>query len=53
MISDKPMEEAGIKTTESDKQVTKLFVEEHVMLGIESLKEIIEGKATRYIRFSW
>lgn len=53
MISDKPMEEAGIKTTESDKQVTILFVEEHVMLGIESLKEIIEGKATRYIRFSW
>lgn len=54
MISDKPMEEEGIKTAESDKKVTRLFVKEHVLLGIESLKQIInEKKTVQHIRFSW
>lgn len=54
MISDRPMEEDGIKTEESDRQVTRQFVGEHVLLGIEALQQIIEGKKTiRHIRFSW
>ena len=54
MISDKPMEENGIKTEESDKEVTRLFVEEHVHLGMESLKQIIDEKKTiQHILFSW
>ena len=54
MISDKPMEEEGIKTEASDKEVTRLFVKEHVLLGIESLKQIInEKKTVQHIRFSW
>ena len=54
MISDKPMEEDGIKTEESDKKITKLFVNEHVKLGIESLLQIInENKTIQHIRFSW
>lgn len=54
MVSDKPMDEEGIKTAESDKKVTRLFVKEHVLLGIESLKQIINGKKTvQHIRFSW
>lgn len=54
MISDKPMEEEGIKTQSSDKMVTKLFAEEHVLMGIEALKQIKEDKKTiRHIRFSW
>lgn len=54
MISDKPMEEDGVKTEESDRMVTKNFTGEHVLLGIEALQQIIDGKKTiRHIRFSW
>lgn len=54
MISDKPMDENGIKTEESDRKVTQNFVEEHVFLGIEALRQIINGNKTiRHIRFSW
>lgn len=54
MISDKPMEEDGVKTEESDRKVTHQFVGEHVLLGIEALQQIINGKRTiRHIRFSW
>ena len=54
MISDKPMEESGVKTMESDRQVTKQYVGEHVILGIEALKQIInERKTIQHIRFSW
>lgn len=54
MISDKPMEEDGVKTEVSDRAVTKNFAEEHVMLGIEALRQIIGKKKTiRHIRFSW
>ena len=54
MISDKPMEEDGIKTEASDRKVTQQFVGEQVMLGIEALQQILDGKKTiRHIRFSW
>lgn len=54
MISDKPMEEDGVKTRESDQKVTQSFVEEHVLLGIDSLRQMIEKKKTiRHIRFNW
>lgn len=54
MISDKPMAEEGVKTEASDKLVTKQFAGEHVMLGVEALRQIIDGKKTiRHIRFSW
>ncbi|MEG1748080.1 MAG: AMP nucleosidase [Tannerellaceae bacterium] len=54
MISDKPMEEDGVKTEASDRAVTQNFVSEHVDLGIEALQQIINDKKTiRHIRFSW
>jgi len=54
MISDKPIEEDGVKTEESDRKVTQLFAGEHVDLGIETLKQIIHEKKTiQHIRFSW
>ena len=54
MISDKPMVEDGIKTDKSDKMVTQLFVEEHVLMGIDALRQIRDDKKTiRHIRFSW
>ena len=54
MISDKPMEEEGVKTEASDKVVTKQFAGEHVLLGVEALRQIMDKKKTiRHIRFSW
>ncbi len=54
MVSDKPLEEDGIKTEESDRKVTQNFVNEHVMLGIEALMQMIDEKKTiQHIRFSW
>ncbi|MCC8198273.1 MAG: AMP nucleosidase [Tannerellaceae bacterium] len=54
MVSDKPMEEDGIKTEESDRLVTQKFAGDHVLLGIEALRLIIDDKKTiRHIRFSW
>lgn len=54
LVSDKPMESEGVKTEESDQLVTANFVSEHVMLGIESLSQIIDDKKTvRHIRFNW
>ena len=48
------MEEDGIKTEASDRKVTQQFVGEQVMLGIEALQQILDGKKTiRHIRFSW
>jgi AMP nucleosidase len=54
MISDMPLIEGGIKTEESDREVTRRFAKEHVTLGVNALLQIIEGKKTiRHIRFSW
>jgi AMP nucleosidase len=52
MVSDQPMIPEGVKTEESDKQVTANFVETHVRLGIESLKQLINnGLTVRHLRF--
>ena len=54
LVSDQPMISEGIKTEKSDLDVTKNFVEEHVLIGIESLKTIIENKETvKHLRFEW
>ncbi len=54
MISDKPLEESGVKTEESDRRVTQLFAGKHVELGVEALRQMIDKKKTiRHIRFSW
>lgn len=54
MISDKPMLAEGVKTEESDRKVTQTFVTEHLELGIDALKQIIDKKQTvRHLRFSW
>ena len=54
LISDQPMISEGIKTEMSDRTVTRNFVEEHVRIGIESLKTIIENKETvKHLRFEW
>ncbi|WP_106827984.1 AMP nucleosidase [Parabacteroides pacaensis] len=54
MVSDKPLDIGGIKTQESDQMVTQQFVQEHVDLGIDALRMMIDKKKTvRHIRFNW
>ena len=52
LVSDQPMISTGIKTSESDRKVTERFVEEHLRIGIESLRELIdEGTSVKHLRF--
>lgn len=40
LVSDQPMIPEGVKTTESDKVITTKFVNQHIKIGIDALKEI-------------
>src|ERR1700682_4491497 len=52
LVSDQPMIPEGVKTAESDQQVTGDFVETHLKIGIDSLKQLINGGLTvRHLRF--
>ena len=46
LVSDQPMVPEGIKTEESDWQVTKNYVEEHIAIGIEAMRMIIDERET-------
>jgi AMP nucleosidase len=52
LVSDQPMIPDGVKTEESDKKVTSVFVENHLKIGIDSLKQLInKGVTVRHLRF--
>jgi len=52
LVSDMPMTPEGVKTRESDKGVTKNFVDAHVKIGIASLKQLINnGLTVKHLRF--
>jgi len=52
LVSDQPMISTGIKTEASDVKVTNDFVEIHLKVGIESLREIIDnGLSVKHLRF--
>ena len=52
LVSDQPMIPDGVKTEESDKKVTSEFVENHLRIGIASLKQLInDGLTVRHLRF--
>jgi AMP nucleosidase len=52
LVSDQPMISTGIKTEISDREVTNNFVETHLRIGIESLREIKEnGISVKHLRF--
>lgn len=52
LVSDQPMISSGIKTSESDKKVTNMFVEDHIIIGIESLKELKNnGLSVKHLKF--
>ncbi|MEO8884578.1 MAG: AMP nucleosidase [Mucilaginibacter sp.] len=52
LVSDQPMIPEGVKTSESDSKVSSDFVETHLKIGIESLKQLINGGLTvKHLRF--
>jgi AMP nucleosidase len=52
LVSDQPMTPEGVKTAESDQKVTGDFVENHIKIGIDSLKQLINnGLTVRHLRF--
>ncbi len=52
LVSDQPMISSGIKTSKSDEKVTENFVEEHLKIGINALKELRdEGKSVKHLKF--
>ncbi len=52
LVSDQPMIPEGVKTEESDKKVTSQFVDRHLQIGIDSLKQLINnGHTVKHLRF--
>jgi AMP nucleosidase len=52
LVSDQPMISTGIKTEQSDLDVTKKYVEMHLKIGIDALREIISnGISVKHLKF--
>lgn len=52
LVSDQPMVPDGVKTSESDKKVSANFVENHIKIGIDALKEIKYNRlSVKHLRF--
>jgi len=52
LVTDQPMISEGVKTVESDKKVTSLFVEEQIQIGIQSLTRLINNsESVKHLRF--
>lgn len=52
LVSDQPMISEGVKTSESDKNVTRLFVNEHLQIGIDALLKLKNNSTSvRHLRF--
>lgn len=52
LVSDQPMIPEGVKTAEGDVSVTKTYVEMHLRIGIDSLKQLINnGLTVKHLHF--
>lgn len=52
LVSDQPMVPEGIKTAASDKKVTRNFLDMHLRIGVEALKELInQGLSVKHLYF--
>lgn len=52
LVSDQPMVPEGVKTAASDITVTKNYVEMHLKIGIDSLKQLInKGQTVKHLKF--
>ena len=52
LVSDQPMLPEGVKTAASDLKVTQAFLDKHLRIGIDSLKQLINrGLTVKHLRF--
>lgn len=52
LVSDMPMTPEGVKTSQSDTVVTKNYVNQHLEIGIDSLKQLINnGLTVKHLHF--
>jgi len=52
LVSDQPMTPGGIKTAKSDEVVTQSYLDVHLQIGIDSLKELINnGQTVKHLLF--
>jgi len=52
LVSDQPMIPEGVKTAESDSSVTEKYVETHLRIGIDSLRQLINnGLTVKHLKF--
>ena len=52
LVSDQPMIPEGVKTEASDIKVTAEYVERHLKIGVDSLKQLINnGQTVRHLQF--
>lgn len=52
LVSDNPMTPDGVKTEESDKKVTANYVEQHLSIGIDALRELRDsGESVKHLRW--
>jgi AMP nucleosidase len=52
LVSDSPMSPEGVKTSASDRDVSRRFVEKHLAIGIDALLELRDsGESVKHMRF--
>jgi AMP nucleosidase len=52
LVSDQPMQPEGVKTAASDEKITRNFLDLHLRIGIDSLKQLINrGLTVKHLRF--
>lgn len=52
LVSDQPMTPEGVKTEQSDKKVTQDYLDRHLNIGIDSLKELKNnGLTVKHLKF--
>ena len=52
LVSDQPMISSGVKTERSDQKVTETFAADHLTIGIDSLKQLInDGLTVKHLKF--
>jgi AMP nucleosidase len=54
LVSDQPMIASGVKTEKKDKVITQSFVDEHLKIGVDSLKQLInKGETVKHLYFDY
>jgi AMP nucleosidase len=52
LVSDQPMVPEGVKTSSSDEKVTANYVDQHLKIGVQSLKQLANnGNTVKHLRF--